>query len=70
MMRNGAYTLATMAALGGLVLLSVAGQGDYRTALGVMLFLAAGVLAGIGRGVDVLGYVHEGVRRSDEHEQR
>jgi hypothetical protein len=67
-MRNGAYTLATTAALGGLVMLMVAGQGDYRTALGLVLFLVAGVLAVLGKGVDVLRYVQEGARRSDDSE--
>lgn len=67
-MRNGAYTLATTAALGGLVLLTIAEQGDYRTALGLVLFLVAGVLAALGKGVDVLGYVREGARRSDDPE--
>jgi hypothetical protein len=67
-MQNGAYTLAMMAALGGLVLLMIAGQGDYRTALGTVLLLVAGLLAGLGKGIDVLGYVREGARRSDGHE--
>ena len=67
-MQNGAYTLAMMAALGGLVLLMIAGQGDYRTALGTVLLLVAGLLAGLGKGIDVLGYVREGARRSDDHE--
>ena len=67
-MRNGAYTLATTAVLGGLAMLMVAEQGDYRTALGLVLFLVAGVLAALGKGVDVLGYVQEGVRRSDDRE--
>jgi hypothetical protein len=57
-----------MTALGGLVLLAIAGQGDYRTALGTVLLLAAGVLAGLGKGIDVLGYVQEGARRPDDHE--
>jgi len=67
-MRNGAYKLATTAALGGLVLLTIAEQGDYRTAPGLVLFLVAGVLAALGKGVDLLGYVHEGARRSDDSE--
>lgn len=67
-MRNGAYTLATTAALGGLALLMIAGQGDYRTALGIVLLLVAGLLTGLGKGIDVLGYVREGARRSDDQE--
>jgi len=65
-MRNVAYGLSTVAALAGLVLLMIAGQGDYRTALGTVLLGAALLLWGLGKGVDLLGYVQEGATRPDE----
>lgn len=64
-MRNAAYTLAMLSALGGLVLLSMAGQDDYRSVLGAVLGLVALLLAGIGKGIDLLGYVQEGAAPDD-----
>lgn len=65
-MQNAAYSLSTAAALAGLVLLMIAGQGDYRTALGTVLLGVALLLWGLGRGVDLLGHVQDGATRSDE----
>lgn len=65
-MRNGAYTLAVLSVLGGLVLLTIAGQDDYRSMLGTVLMLAAMLLAGMGKGIDLLGRVKEGATRSDD----
>lgn len=65
-MRNGAYTLAVLSALGGLVLLTIAGQDDYRSMLGTVLMLAALLLAGMGKGIDLLGSVKEGATRPDD----
>jgi hypothetical protein len=59
--RNIAYRLALLSALVGLGLLTVAGSGDdVRTSLGVSLLAVAGLLAGVGKALDVLGYVEEG----------
>ncbi len=60
-MQNGAYTLAALSALSGLVLLMIAGQGDYRSAVGAALLVVALLLGGIGKGIDLLGFVKEGV---------
>lgn len=65
-MRNVAYGLATAAAFAGLVLLMIAGQGDYRAALGTVLLGVALLLWGLGKGVDLLGYVQEGATSPDE----
>jgi hypothetical protein len=67
-MQNGAYTLAGASALGGLILLTVAGPDDVRTALGTALLLVALLLAGVGKGIDLLGYVQEGASRPDDSE--
>lgn len=64
-MRNGAYTLAALATVGGLVLLMIAGQGDYRSALGTVLLAAALLLAGLGKGIDLLGHVKDGATDPD-----
>lgn len=47
------------------MLLSMAGQDDYRSALGAVLGLVALLLAGIGKGIDLLGYVQEGAAPDD-----
>lgn len=66
-MRNIAYRLALVAALVGLVLLTVAGSGDdVRNPLGVSLLAVAALLAGVGKALDVLGYVEEGA--TDAHD--
>lgn len=68
-MRNAAYTLSLLAAGVGIVLLTVASPGnDVRTALGTLLLVAAGVVAGIGKAIDLLGYVREGAADSRDTE--
>ena len=69
MMRNGAYTLATGAAALGLVLLMLAepGAGLY-TSLGTVILGVAVLLAGLGKGIDLLGYVREGAADADDGE--
>lgn len=47
------------------MLLSMAGQDDYRSVLGAVLGLVALLLAGIGKGIDLLGYVQEGAAPDD-----
>ncbi len=65
-MRNGAYSFAFLALVGGLVLLMIAEQDDVLTPLGVILLLSSLLLAGIGKVIDVLGYVREGATDPDE----
>jgi len=66
-MRNGAYALATLAAVFGLVLLSVAAPGaDLYTPLGTVLLAVAALLAGLGKGIDLLGHVRDGATDSDD----
>jgi hypothetical protein len=65
-MRNGAYTLAFFAALGGLVLLMVGRSDGFETALGTVLLIVAPLLAGVGKIIDLLGYVQEGAAEPDE----
>ena len=65
-MRNGAYTLAFIAALAGLVLLTVGHSDGVETALGTVLLVVAPLLMGIGKVIDVLGYVRDGAADSDE----
>lgn len=65
-MRNGAYSFAFLALVGGLVLLMIAEQDDMLTPLGVILLLVSLLLAGIGKVIDVLGYVREGAADPDE----
>lgn len=66
-MHNLAYRLALLAGIGGLVLLTVAGSGDdVRTPLGVAVLAAAGLLVGIGKAIDLLGYVEEGATDAEE----
>jgi hypothetical protein len=66
-MHNLTYRLALLASIGGLVLLTVAGSGDdVRTPLGVTVLAAAGLLAGLGKAIDLLGYVEEGATDAEE----
>ena len=66
-MHNLAYRLALLAGIGGLVLLTIAGSGDdVRTPLGVALLAVAALLAGLGKAVDLLGYVEEGATDTEE----
>ncbi|MFB6249887.1 MAG: hypothetical protein ABEL97_15100 [Salinibacter sp.] len=65
-MRNGAYTLASIAALVGLVLLTVGSSDGVETALGTVLLIVAPLLMGIGKAIDVLGYVRDGAADPDE----
>ncbi len=68
-MRNGAYTLAGLSAVLGLVLLTVAEQGSsVFTSLGTVLLVVAALLAGLGKGIDLLGYVQEGAAGPDDRE--
>jgi hypothetical protein len=67
-MRNAAYRLAFVASIGGLVLLMIAGSGDdVRTPLGVAVLAGAVLLAGVGKALDVLGYVEEGASDAERH---
>lgn len=65
-MQNGAYRLAGLSIVGGVALLTIAGQDDYRSALGIVLLLVAALLAGVGKGVEWLGYVQDGARSKEE----
>lgn len=68
-MHNIAYRLALLAGIGGLVLLTIAGSGDdVRTPLGVAMIVVAGLLVGLGKIIDVLGYVEEGATDAEEIE--
>lgn len=67
-MRNGAYSLAVLSTMGGFALLFIAEQGSAHTALGTVLLLIALLLAGLGKGIDLLGYVHEGAAESETRE--
>jgi hypothetical protein len=67
-MRNGAYTLATTAAVLGIVLLMLAEPGAaLLPSLGTVLLAVAVLLAGLGKGIDLLGYVREGAADPDEN---
>jgi hypothetical protein len=68
-MQNRAYTLATGAAVLGLVLLTLAepGAGLY-TPLGTVLLAVAVLLAGLGKGIDLLGHVRDGAAGPDDPE--
>ena len=60
-MQNPAYSLAALSVIGGLVLLMIADQGaGLYTPLGTALLVVAIVLVGIGKLIDLLGYVQEG----------
>ena len=64
---NLAYRLALLSSIAGLVLLTTAGSGDdVRTPLGVALLAAAGLLVGLGKALNVLGYVEEGATDAEE----
>jgi hypothetical protein len=65
-MRNGAYTLALISVLGGLVLLMIGESGGVETSLGTVLLIVALLLGGVGKIVDLLGYVGEGAAGHDE----
>jgi hypothetical protein len=65
-MRNGAYTLAFLAALAGLALLMVGHADGMETALGTVLLIVAPLLGGVGKVIDVLGYVRDGAAEPDE----
>ena len=66
-MQNVAYRLALLAGIGGLVLLTIAGSGDdVRTPLGVAVLAAAALLVGVGKAIDLLGYVEEGATDAEE----
>jgi hypothetical protein len=65
-MRNGAYTLALIAALGGLTLLMIGHSDGVETALGTVLLVVAPLLGGIGKVIDVLGHVRDGAADPDE----
>ena len=65
-MQNGAYTLAFIAALAGLVLLMVGHADGMETALGTVLLIVAPLLGGVGKVIDVLGYVRDGATEPDE----
>jgi len=68
-MRNGAYTLATTAAVLGIVLLMLAEPGAaLLPSLGTVLLAVAVLLAGLGKGIDLLGHVRDGAAGPDEQE--
>jgi hypothetical protein len=65
-MRNGAYTLAFLAVVLGLVLLAGAAPGEgVRTSLGTVLVAVAVLLAGVGKTIDLLGHVRDGATDDD-----
>ena len=65
-MHNLAYRLALLAGIGGIVLLVVGGPGDdVKNTLGVTALAVAGLLAGLGKAIDVLGYVRDGATDSE-----
>ena len=64
--RNVAYRLALLVGTGGIVLLVVGGPGDdVKNTLGVTALAVAGLLAGLGKAIDVLGYVRDGATDSE-----
>lgn len=65
-MQNGAYTLAGLAVLGGLVLLTLADGTGFYTPLGAVLLLVALLLAGLGKGIDLLGHIRDGATDTDD----
>lgn len=65
-MHNGAYTLAVLATGLGLGLLIVADGTGFYTPLGLVLLIVALLLAGLGKGVDLLGHVRDGVTDTDD----
>jgi hypothetical protein len=70
-MSNRAYTLAAGAAGLGLLLLMLAEPGaKLLTPLGTVLLAVAGLLAGLGKGIDLLGHVRDGATGSDDEASR
>ncbi len=66
-MQNGAYSLAFLSTVSGLVLLMISKPGSsLYPSLGTVLLLVAVLLAGIGKGIEWLGYVKEGALDSDD----
>ena len=66
LVHNVAYRLALLASIGGIILLVVGGPGDdVKNTLGVTALAVAGLLAGLGKAVDVLGYVQDGATDSE-----
>lgn len=66
-MRNGAYSLSFLAAVAGLVLIAIAEPGaSIHTPLGTVLLVAAVLLFGLGKGIDLLGYVRDGAADPDD----
>lgn len=66
-MQNVAYRLALLISIGGLVLLAMAGPGDdLQTTLGAVGLVGAGLLMGLGKALDLLGYVEEGATDPEE----
>ena len=60
-MSNLSSRLALVVGVGGLALLVMAGPGDnLRSLLGVVGLVGAGLLVGLGKVLNVLGYVEEG----------
>lgn len=59
-MQNIVSRLALLAGVGGLILLTIAPHDDVRNTLGVALLAMAVLLIGLGKGIDLLGYVREG----------
>lgn len=65
-MQNIASRLALLAGVGGLILLTIAPHDDIRNTLGVVLLAMAALLVGLGKGIDLLGYVREGATDAEE----
>lgn len=66
-MQNVAYRLALVAGIGGLVLLTIAGSDEnFQTVLGVVVLAVAALLVGLGKAIDLLGYVREGATDTEE----
>ncbi len=65
-MQNGAYTLAGLSAVLGLILMSVADGTGLYTPLGTTLVVVALLLVGLGKGIDLLGHVRDGAIDGDD----
>ncbi len=66
-MHTVASRLALLVGIGGLALLMMAGPGDdFRTTLGVVGLVGAGLLVGLGGLLKVLGYVEEGAADAED----
>lgn len=59
--------LALLAGVGGLVLLLISPHDDVKNTVGVALLAMAVLLIGLGKGIDLLGYVREGATDAEEH---